>query len=466
MGKNGKEETRTEKSPIALVGVSCRFAASPDPGAFWRLIMHRESGLSPLEPRVALPAGGRNLFDRPYPTAGGQLRDLYACVPRDITFPRQINAGENQDLYFAVQLAFDALVDAGMRPHTTDPVNGTVRLGYAPPFSASTVNWLEHTFFIDQTMDIIRRFFHAAPEEALGEVRNALVDSLPNPDTTSFLAGLGHRVADWIARECTFTGGATTLDAGALSGIAALRAAMDDLRSGRADVALAGALASPLNRPLLEGLSGEVPFSTGSELVPFNRDGTGTLPGEGGAFFVLKREADALTAHDRVYALIRSVACGAQSSKELLETAAARADVPIKSIQLIEGDGCGIPEIDAELIAGVQALWGEHHAGDPLVGIGSVKGNIGHCFRASAAASILKTALALRRKVLPPQIPAERPLDALSNLSSSAYLLNEARPWITGDPSSPRRAAVLVNDLGGRRAAIILEEEPTTEDRQ
>jgi len=453
-----------DNNSIAVVGVSCRFAASPDPGAFWRLIMHRESGITPLDPNVALPPGGKNLFDRPYPTHGGQLGDLYACVPRDLTFPRQINAGENQDLYFAVQLAFDALADAGMRPHSA-PVRGSVRLGYAPPFSASTVNWLEHTFFIDQTMDIIRRFFRAAPEDTLASVRSALVDSLPAPDADSFLSGLGHRVAGWIARECSFSGGATTLDAGTLSGIAALRAAIDDLRSGRADVVLAGALASPLNRAMLEGLSGEVRFSRAAELLPFSGDGTGTIPGEGGAFFVLKREADALKARDRIYGLIRSVACGAGPIGDLLQDATERANAPLKSIQLIEGDGFGIPELDTAQLVDLQRLWGPHLAGGPLVGLGSVKGNIGHCFRAAAAASILKTVLALRRKVLPPQLPVEHPVGEL-DIGSSVYLLNEPRPWITGDPSSPRRAAVLVNDFGGRRAAIVLEEEPTSEDRQ
>ena len=455
-----------EKCSIAIVGVACRFAGAADPGALWRLVMHRESAMAPLGLDVALPPGARNIFECPYPTHGGQLGELYACVPRDMTFPQKVNAGENQDLYFSAQLAFDALADAGMRPHPADPVRGTVRFGYAPPFSASTVNWLQHTFFIDQTMDIIRRFFQSAPEAALDKVRSTLVDSLPAPDAGRFLAGLGHRVAGWIAKECFFTGGATTLDAGALSGIAALRSSMDDLRSGRADVSLAGALSSPLTRAMLQGVSGEIPFSTGADLVPYSRDGAGMLPGEGGAFFVLKREADALKARDRIYALVRSVACGAQSTETLLGAAAARADVPIKSMQLIEGDGCGLPEIDAEQVAAVQSLWGEHRPGDPLVGIGSVKGNVGHCFRAAAAAALLKTALALRRKVLPPQMPAARPLESLANVGSSVYLLNDARPWITGDPSSPRRAAVLVNDIGGRRAAVVMEEEPMTEDRQ
>ena len=457
---------RVEIAPIAIVGVSCRFARAPTPSAFWRLVMHRQSGIAPLGDEAALAPGQHNIFNRPYPTHGGLLGGLYSCVPRDQTFPRQINAGENQDLYFAVQLAFDALADAGMRPHTPESARGTVRFGYAPPFNASTVNWLEHTFFIDQTMEIIQRFFHNAPGEALDAVRASLVESLPVPDTASFLFGTGHRIAAWIANECSFSGGATTLDGGALSGISALRAAMDDLRSGRADVALVGALTPPLSRAYLEGLSGEMLFSPEAELTPFDCNVCGTIPGEGGAFFVLKRRQDALNAHDRIYALVRGVACGAAPLVDLMAAAAERACTQMQDIGLVEADGSGIPEADAEEAAAVLRLWGEHRPGGPLVGIGSVKGNIGHCLHAESAASILKTALALRRRVLPPQVPTAHPLDELSNLGSSAYLLNEARPWITGDSVSPRRAMVLARDISGRSAAVVLEEEPEREDRR
>ena len=125
-------------------------------------------------------------------------------------------------------------------------------------------------------------------------------------------------------------------------------------------------------------------------------------------------------------------------------------------------------------VAAVQRLWGEHKPGGALVGIGSVKGNIGHTLRASMAAGVAKAALALFHRVLPPQISPERPHESLANLASSAYLLDEARPWITGDSSSPRRAVVLganfdaidpvgTTSKGGRAAAIVLEEEP--EDR-
>ncbi len=462
---------------VAIVGMSCRFAGCASPAALWDAVMARRSMLTAPGPEAEIPFGQRNVFARPYPTRLGQLGDLYACVPAMQNFPRQVNAGENQDLYFATQLAFDALADASMKPHANPPLRGTVRFGYAPPFNASTVNWLQHTAFLDQTIDVVRRFFPHAPEEALDAVKAKLVESLPPPNAASFLMGAGYRLASWIARECGFSGAATIMDAGILSGAATLANAADDLLAGRADVALAGALTPPLSRAYLEGLSGETTFSTNAELHPFAQEPTGTIPGEGGAFFVLKRRADALRDRDRIYALVRAVAIGHTPDDDptaVFAEAAARAGVPVKSIGLVEADGSGIAEAEARELAMVKRLWGDHTPGSPLVGVGSVKGNVGHALRAAMAAGLVKAALALRAKVLPPQVPAEHPAEAVSDLASSVYLLNEARPWVSGDSSAPRRAAVLganfdpVDPIGtaspaGRAAAIILEEEP--EDR-
>ena len=408
------------------------------------------------------------MFSRPYPTCGGILgyaddsNDLYSCVPREQTFPRQMNAGENHDLYFAVRLAFDALHDAGMRPQPNTPVRGTVRFGYSPPFTASAVNWLDHTLFVDQTIEVLRRYFHA-PSENMDEVRTRLLDALPAADPGSFLSGCGHRMAGWIAQECGFCGDAAVVDSGVLTALSALQAAADDLAAGRADVALAGALQPPLTREYLEGISGEILFTQSSELAPFDRAACGTIPGEGGAFFVLKREADALRDHDRIYALIRGFAFGKRGADELLSSAADAAGLHVHAIRLIEADGSGIPESDSAEAEAICRLWGEHRPGGPLVGIGSVKGNIGHCLKAAAAAGTLKAALALHSRVLPPQIAAERPLECLSNLVSPAYLLNTSRPWITGDANAPRCAAVLARDFAGRGAALVLGEERATD---
>ncbi len=461
-------------SAIAIVGMSCRFAGCESPSALWSAIMSGRSMLTVPDSMAELPVGRKNIFNRPYPVRLGQLGSLYSCVPSMQNFPRQVNAGENQDLYFATQLAFDALTDASIRLHSTTPVRGTVRLGYAPPFNSSTVNWLQHTAFLDQTMDIIRRFMPNAPQESLDATREKLKESLPAPNASSFLLGAGYRFVSWIARECAFGGAATILDAGLITGAAVLMSAMDDLRLGHADIALAGAVTPPLERAYLEGLSGEVPFSTKTELHPFTQSADGTIPGEGGAFFVLKRREDALKSHDRIYALVKSVAVGHNpdnDGSQILREAMDAAGATTKSIGLIEADGSGVADMEEREIAAIQSLWGEHRPGSPLVGIGSVKGNIGHTIRASMAAGLVKTALALHSRVLPPQLAPEVPSEKIANLSSSAYLLTEARPWITGDPSKPRQAAVIasnfnpVNPSGGmgrngRSAAIVLEEEP------
>ena len=461
-------------NPIAIVGMSCRFAGCPNPAALWDVIRNRRVMLTPPGPEAELPLGQRNVFGRPFPSRIGQLGDLYACVPSMQNFPRQVNAGENQDLYFATQLAFDALSDAAMKPHPAEPVRGSVRIGYAPPFNASTINWLQHTYLLDQTLDTIRRFFPNAPEEAMDSVRTKLLESLPPPNAASFLLGTGYRFASWIARECRFSGAATIMDAGMLTGAATLSDAIDDLQSGRSDTVIAGTLTPPLNRAYIEGLSGEVLFSQRPELHPFANEQDGTLPGEGGAFFILKRRFDALRDHDRIYALIRTVAMGHNPKGDpsaILAEATERAGVPVRTIGLIEADGSGIKESETRELAAIQRLWGEHKPGLPLVGVGSVKGNIGHTLRSAMAAGLVKAALALHTKVLPPQISPRRSSDQVTNLASSAYLLNEERPWITGDSANPRRAAVLganfdtANPIGqtfaaGRAAAVILEEEP------
>lgn len=248
---------------------------------------------------------------------------------------------------------------------------------------------------------------------------------------------------------------------------------MDDLESGRADIALAGALTPPLSRAYIEGLAGEVDFSQRLELHPFASSQDGTLPGEGGAFFVLKRRQDALRDHDRIYALIRSVAighCPEDDPSAIFREATDRANVEPTKIGLVEADGSCIREAEARELAAIRSIWGEHRPGMPLVGVGSVKGNIGHTLRASMAAGVAKAALALYTKVLPPQIPPEHADDSISNLTSGAYLLDDERPWITGDSANPRRAAVMGanfdsrNPIGfsqssGRSAVIVLEEE-------
>ena len=67
--------------------------------------------------------------------------------------------------------------------------------------------------------------------------------------------------------------------------------------------------------------------------------------------------------------------------------------------------------------------------------------------------------MSLTTRVLLPQLPPSNPLPTISHLGSSAYVINEARPWLTGNPRKPRYAAILAKDFSGHRGAAILAEE-------
>jgi acyl transferase domain-containing protein len=468
---------RTSREDIVITGVSCRFAESPTPAALWKNILQRRALFTPLAEPAAQPeraAQRKSLFDRPYPTCAAQLGDLYACNPSDQYFPRKLNAGENQDVFFTVQLVIDALRDSGSSISSLPTDRVSLRLGYAPPFNCALINWLQHTFFLDQTLDVVQKFFPGATPEQIGEIRSQLAASLPEPNPYAFMSAIGCATASWTAHLLGFAGPALVLDAGGVSAHHALQCAMDDLRSRRSDIAIAGAVQPPLSRAMLQGLSGAVTFARGKALQPFSRDADGTLPGEGGALFVMKRLKDALRQGDTIYAIVRSTGIAAASidqhqripSPERLTRALTRAfhaaDVTADTVALIEAHGSGVPAADQTELGVLQDIYGERRAGRPLVGVGSIKGNIGHTLWASGAAGILKAALAIRHRVLPPGVAVERPLAKLQAAKSPLYLLSEARPWLRGGKSTPRRACVNAIDFTGTCAAAVIEEYPET----
>lgn len=467
--------SRPSREDIVITGIGCRFAESPNHAAFWGNVMRRRALFSPIvEPAASSerPLLRKNLFDRPYPAYAGQLGDLYACSPTDQFFPRQMNEGENQDVFFAVQLAIDALRDSGSSVNSLPTDRVTLRIGYAPPFNCASINWLQHTVFVDQTLEIVQKFFPGAEPEQIDEVRAQLAHSLPEPNPYAFMSAIGCAMASWTAHLLGFAGPALVMDAGAVSAHQAVQVAMDDLLSRRSDIALAGAIQPPLNRALLQGLAGAITFSRAKTLQPFSRDADGTLPGEGGVIFVLKRLKDALRQGDRIYAIVRSTGITAASidqhqripSAERLTRAISRAlhaaDITPDTVTLIEAHGAGVPNADQTELNVIHEIYGERARGKPLAGIGFVKGNVGHTLWAAGAAGMLKAALAIYHRVLPPNVPIDKPHAKVTSAKSPVYLLSEARPWIRGKKATPRRAGVTAIDFTGTCATAIFEEYP------
>ncbi|HSD81334.1 MAG TPA: acyltransferase domain-containing protein, partial [Solirubrobacteraceae bacterium] len=103
-------------------------------------------------------------------------------------------------------------------------------------------------------------------------------------------------------------------------------------------------------------------------------------------------------------------------------------------------------------------LFGEYGTGTQWCAIGSVKSMIGHTKATAGVAGLVKAALALHHRVLPPTIGVTRPNPKADFPASPFYVNTEARPWIRGVGDHPRRAGVSAFGFGGTDFHIVLEE--------
>ncbi len=93
------------------------------------------------------------------------------------------------------------------------------------------------------------------------------------------------------------------------------------------------------------------------------------------------------------------------------------------------------------------------------IAIGSVKSMIGHTKAAAGAAGVIKAALALHHKVIPPTLKADEPDPDLDINRTAFYLNQRSRPWVTrSETARPRRAGVSAFGFGGSNFHVVLEE--------
>jgi acyl transferase domain-containing protein len=103
---------------------------------------------------------------------------------------------------------------------------------------------------------------------------------------------------------------------------------------------------------------------------------------------------------------------------------------------------------DQTEIRSLTHLFGKREKPLPHCAVGSVKSMICHCIPAAGSASLIKTALALYYKILPPTL-CEQINPNLEMDQTPFYLNTEARPWIHGNQAIPRRAGINAFGFGG-----------------
>ncbi|WP_434042179.1 MULTISPECIES: acyltransferase domain-containing protein [Sorangium] len=426
-----------EAEPIAIVGVACRFPGAPSPGAFWRLLREgvdaiTEAPLSRWDPDALFDAdisapGKMNT------RSGGFLDAIDRFDPSFFGIsPREaVHMDPQQRLM--LELSWEALEDAGIAAGELKGSRSGVFFGVA---------WMDYGMLV-----------HRAGPEAL---------------TQHSAIGFHHSiVANRVSYALGLEGPSLSVDTACSASLVAVHLACESLRRGESTLALAGGVNLNLIPESTIGVAKFGALSPGERCFTFDARASGYVRGEGGGVVALKPLAQAIRDGDPIYCVIRGSAVnndGASNGltapspaaqEALLRAAYARAGVDPAAVHYVEAHGTGTllgDPIEARALGA--ALGAGRPAERPLL-VGSVKTNIGHLESAAGAAGLIKVALCLKHRELPPSLHFETPNPHIPFDDLRLAVQRALGAW--PEPERPALAGVSAFGIGGTNCHVVLE---------
>ncbi|MEX5634291.1 beta-ketoacyl synthase N-terminal-like domain-containing protein [Parafrankia sp. FMc2] len=462
---------RLADTPIAIVGMAGLFPHARDAREFWQNIVDARDCITDV------PASRWNIDDyydadptRPdhtYSRRGGFVPDVDFDPLEFGLPPNQLEVTSTLQTLSLV-VARDLLRDAGAPSSAWYDAESTgVVLGVTGPVP------LMHPLAARLTTPVLREVVRACglTEDDAAAIATRYAEAFAPWEENSFPGLLANVTAGRVANRLGLGGMNSTVDAACAASLSAVRMAIAELVDGRADMMIAGGADTENSIFGYMCFSKTQALSKSDRISPFDEGADGTLIGEGIGMLALRRLADAERDGNRIYAVIRGLGSSsdgrsksiyaprAEGQERALRRAYADADCSPSSVELFEahatgtavGDRTELTALDGVLRA---AAGGQTH----FAAIGSVKSQIGHTKGAAGTASLMKLALSLYQKTLPPTINVERPAGPLAEDATPLYVNTRTRPWIR-DPRRPvRRAAASAMGFGGTNFHVVLEE--------
>ena len=433
-----------ENEGIAIVGMHMQVPGANQLDQFWDLLQSGEDAIRHFSEEEMRAAGVAEelLQDPDYVRARGQIDQPTAF---DATLfgvsPREAILMDPQQRLF-LQGCWAALEHAGYAPRS---VPGAVGV-----WGGISTGMANSTYLL--------RVLHARPG-ALG-----CADTL-----TAMLGNQNDYLCTRVSHLLDLHGPSVSVQTACSTSLVAIAEAVQSLRAGRCDMALAGgaSVLFPQNQGYLHQ-EGDISSSDG-RCRPFDRQADGTLFGDGVGVVALKRLQDAQADGDPIHAVIRGVginndggarmsfsAPSASGQAEVLALALEDAGWDPASVGMIEAHGTATPIGDPIEVDGLRQVYG--HLPPSSCALGSVKSQLGHLIAAAGVSGLIKTVLALKHAEVPPTAHFAEAHPDLSLEQSPFYVTGQGGPW--PEKSGPRRAGVSAFGLGGTNAHVLLEQAP------
>ncbi len=466
---NGGPSVKT--TPIAIIGVGSLFPKAHSTQEYWDNILRKVDCISDVppsrwsiedyyDPNPAAP-------DKSYCKRGGFIPDI-DFDPMEFGLPPNILEVTDVSQLISLVVAREALEDAGYgedkpfdREHT-GCVLGFV--GMSSKLFTPLMTRLQYPVW-----EKVLRSAGIA-EADVQKITEKMKLAYVNWEENSFPGAIGNVVSGRICNRFDLGGTNCVVDAACGSSLAAVRMAAAELIEGRANMMITGGVDTDNSINSFMCFSKTPAFSRGENVRTFDAESSGMMVGEGLGMIVLKRLADAERDGDRIYAIIQAIGTSSDGrfksiyaprpagQAKAVRRAYAEAGFSPSTVGLIEAHGTGTVAGDPAEFQGINEVFSENNPRKQYIALGSVKSQIGHTKAAAGTASLIKTALALYHKVLPPTINVTRPNPKFDITNTPFYINTETRPWIRAKNGIPRRAGVSSFGFGGTNFHVVLEE--------